>query len=237
MSKQAISKFSGFTPRAKQFFSDLKANNNKEWFENNRHIYEECIKEPSRALVQEMALLFAEKGLPFVADPKRSLFRINRDTRFSANKDPYKTNLGVFFPFSINQAGQKPINALGLYFHFDTDETFIAGGLHSPEPDILRAIRQRIAEDWGTLKGIVENKKFRKYFSSILEGESLKRVPPGYPKDHPAERLLRLKQYLVWKNMEYSEAQGRNLISILEESAMIIAPFLEYFQDAAEANL
>ena len=93
--------FKGFTPEVRKFYQELEKNNNKEWFQANKARYEEFVREPAKELVYEMGLRFAKSGLPYYADPKKSLFRVNRDIRFSANKDPYKTNFGVLFPFNF----------------------------------------------------------------------------------------------------------------------------------------
>ena len=151
MAKKITQKFDGYTPDVKEFFRNLKNNNTKSWFDDHREFYINNIREVTKTLVNDMGMRFARLGLPYIADPKRSLFRINRDIRFSNNKDPYKTNLGVFFPFSLSPTVQKPVHAMGLYFHFEDSETFIAGGIHSPMPSDLKAIRKRISQDWEEL--------------------------------------------------------------------------------------
>jgi uncharacterized protein (TIGR02453 family) len=236
--KKSITKanFTGFTPETLDFFVQLKKNNNKLWFDEHREIYEKTVREPAKSLVDEVGQRFITMGLPFIADQKRSLFRINRDIRFSNNKDPYKTNLGVYFPFSQFLTDKKPINDLGLYFHIEENETFIAGGLHTPEQPALNAIRSRLAEEWEELLRIINNKKFMVEFPDRLHGESLKRIPHGYPENHPAADLLKLKQFLVSCNLEIPVIFKPSLIDMIINKAIIISPFLEYFQKSISLN-
>jgi uncharacterized protein (TIGR02453 family) len=237
MAKNSIIGFEGISPEALKFLKELSNNNNKEWFEANRPRYENFIKQPLRNFVQYMDIRFHDMGLPYIGDIKRSLFRINRDTRFSANKDPYKTNLGVFFPFSGQQTGRQPIYALGLYFHYEPNETFIAGGIHTPEPDALRSIRKKLDTDWESLVKIINTKEFRKHFPSGIKGESLKRIPQGYPADHPGGDYLKMKQYLVWENLDIKQTASPGLADILIEKGIAMRDFLTYLEEGINSGL
>ncbi len=222
------SDFNGFSLELKRFYQELEKNNNKDWFQANKSRYEEIVREPAKEFVYEMGLRFAKLGLPYYADPKKSLFRINRDIRFSANKEPYKTNFGVLFPYKfINQAA-KAVEAPGLYFHIDSKETFIAGGLHIPSNEKLKVLRELIAEKWKELKKVLNNKKFTEEFPSILNDDSLKTMPRGYESDHPAAEWLKLKGYTVGCNLQFKDAFGPKLMEILEKKGKVIAPFLEF---------
>jgi uncharacterized protein (TIGR02453 family) len=234
MKKTAIQSFEGFTPEAKKFFYNLRNNNNKEWFEKNRHIYEKEIKEPSRQLVEEMAIHFAQLGLPYIADPKRSLFRINRDIRFSPNKEPYKTNMGAFFPFGLSNISHKSVGSPGLYFHFDHSDTFIACGIHQPEPITLKAIRVRIADEWTMLEKILKSRKFKSEFPDAWEGEPLKSMPKGFPKDHPAGKWLRLKEFTYWSPISFKDAYSPGLIELLCIKAVAAADLHNFILEAIE---
>jgi uncharacterized protein (TIGR02453 family) len=223
--------FNGFTPKMNDFFKNLKLNNNKEWFAENRHIYEKEVKETSRALVEEMRIRFANLGLPYIADPKTSLFRINRDIRFSANKEPYKTNLGIYFPYSTRFAG-KSTESPGLYYHFDPVESFIGGGIHMPSTQALKAIRNRIAEDWEEMLKIIGEKKFKAEFDEELFGDKLKKMPRGFDENHPAADLLKMKEFTVWSGLELKTGYSAKLTDVIEKKAVIIAPFLDFIHEA-----
>ena len=237
MGKNDKTKFNGYKPEVKEFFEQLKENNSKEWFDEHRDFYEKYIRDNSKLLIEDMGRRFAELGLPFVADKRRSMFRINRDIRFSKNKDPYKTNLGIFFPFNLYHTGEKPIHALGLYFHLDHSEAFIAGGLHTPPSDIMRYIRNYIGENWEQLDKIVNDNIFKKEFPERLTGESLKRIPSGFFKDHPAGDYLRLKQFIVFCRIKNEDTYSIKIMDLIEQKAVAITPFLEYFQTAVNLRL
>ena len=221
--------FNGFTANALNFFNDLSLNNNREWFLENKKTYEKEIKIPSHALVAEMASIYAENNLPYLADPKKSLFRINRDIRFSNNKDPYKTNLGVFFPFVSNSLIGKPVENPGIYFHFDNKETFIAGGLHMPDSNQLKGLRSKIAEDYQEFEEIINDSNFKKEFPSIFVNEGLKRIPQGYSQEHPAAKYLKLKEFTVYAETNRNDSYSRDLLEILLNKSIVIRPLLEFF--------
>lgn len=220
--------FNGFTPATLKFLENLKKNNSRDWFTEHKPEYEADVKGMAQSLVIAMEDAFTSTGLPYLADIKKSLFRINRDTRFSKNKDPYKTNLGVFFPYKSHEAGHKPIEATGLYFHIEPGEIFIAGGLHMPMPEQLKGIREKIAQDWQELTDIINDKKFKKEFPSMFDSESLKRIPAGYPADHPAADWLKLKGFTAFCNIDIKSTYSRDFINLLVQKAITIQPFLEF---------
>ncbi|TAL67126.1 MAG: DUF2461 domain-containing protein [Bacteroidetes bacterium] len=222
------SNFKGFTQEVRKFYQELEKNNNKDWFQQNKLRFEEIVREPAKEFVYEMGLRFARIGLPYYADPKKSLFRINRDIRFSANKDPYKTNFGVLFPYKFINQSAKAVEVPGLYFHIDAKETFIAGGLHMPSGEKLKELRELIAGDWKELFKIVNNKKFKEEFPIIFEDDKLKNMPRGYEPEHPAGEWLKMKGYTVGCNIEFKEVYGPKLADLLEKKGKVIAPFLEF---------
>ena len=227
--------FKGFSPKAKNFFAELEQNNNREWFNENKDTYEKLIKEPSKDLVSSMAQIFATNGIKYEADSKKSLFKIHRDIRFSKNKDPYKTNMGVLFPYTHPALSSKPIESPGLYFHLENSETFIAGGLHMPSNDALKLIRNRIAEDWEILNKIIKSKSFSKEFPDVFSNEQLKRMPSGFPQDHPAGNLLRLKGFTVYCKISFKDIISHELLKLLEQKAIALAPLNEYLAEALES--
>lgn len=232
MKQNKHSKFIGFNPEVFDFFSQLKANNTREWFAEHRSFYDVHIKDSSVNFVLEMQERFSKLNLPYYADPKKSLFRINRDTRFSPNKDPYKSNLGVYFPYSIAESGKKPVHSLGIYFHIEPGVAFIAGGIHMPEPAVLKTIRARLADDYDILLKISKSKTLLNEFPNVLTGDTLKRAPQGYPQDHPALELLKLKEYTIYCDIDFNLVSTSEIADILERKSIAAIPFMEFFHNS-----
>jgi uncharacterized protein (TIGR02453 family) len=225
-----------FSANTISFLKELSANNNKEWFHNHQMEYEEYYKKPVRELVNKMSKRFAELQLPFHASPKFSLFRINRDIRFSKNKDPYKINIGILFPYSLDPINKKCVDKPGLYCHLEPDNSFIAGGIHTPISEDLKKIRDHISENWEILEEVINNKSFVSEFPIILNGDRLKRMPRGFNEDHPKSDWIKLKTFIVEKEVEDSIFFGDNLIDIIEKKAISIAPFLDFLYNAVNEN-
>jgi uncharacterized protein (TIGR02453 family) len=174
-----------------RYLKDLGRNNSREWFRENRERYDEA-----RRNVLDTALYLLSgiekfdrsvEGL----DPEECLFRIHRDTRFSRDKTPYKTNFGAFM-----KKGGRTVPGAGYYLHIEPGGHFLAGGIYMPPAAALLAIRKAIAADPGPLKRIIKAQDFLREFGS-LSGEALKTAPRGFPKDHPEIELLKYKHYMV----------------------------------------
>ncbi len=225
--------FEGFSPLTIDFLIDLKNNNNRDWFNANKDIYLNELKGKALTLINEMQYAFLSDGLPFNADMKKSLFRIYRDIRFSKDKTPYKTHLGIFFPYKADSTQHKPIEATGLYLHIEPNMCFIAGGLHRPQPAQLKNIRNSINGNYQQFKNIINDKFFTNEFTKILNDESLKRVPRGFPKEHPAADLLKLKGYSLIYSFPCDIIFSRSLISLIIKKAKAMSPFLEFLDNAA----
>ena len=165
--------FAGFGPKALPFFKALKFHQSREWFEANRETYESAVKGPMGDLVEEVAERFARSKIPIKGDRKSSMFRIHRDVRFSANKDPYKTHAGAV----MTRSGLKNHPGL-LYFHLSPAECFFAAGFYQPEPDQLARLRAAAARGPKPFKAMTA--KLRKAGLSLSEEDSLKRAPRGF---------------------------------------------------------
>lgn len=174
------------------FLADLAQNNHKTWFDENRKRYEQAKKanENLATLVLEGLQQFDEDLLGL--EVKKCIFRINRDVRFSKDKSPYKINMGSYF----QKGGKKAIGA-GYYLHLQPHESFLAGGMYTPQPPELAKIRQEIDYNLEEFKQIVQNDDFVKCFGS-LEGEKIKGAPKGYTADNPALEYLQYKSFTVW---------------------------------------
>ncbi|MBI4458606.1 MAG: DUF2461 domain-containing protein, partial [Acidobacteria bacterium] len=183
--------FPGFPPQALLFLRNLKKHNHRAWFQSHKQTYEQSVKAPMVELVLSLGEAFRRFAPEMVADPRVSLYRIYRDTRFSRDKSPYKTQAAAVFPVRGLPKNSGP----GLYFHISPEEVLIGGGIYMPDPLLLRAVRERIAAFPREFLSIVEGKRFRKAFGE-LEGAQLQGMPKGFPADHKAAEYLRYKQFL-----------------------------------------
>jgi len=186
-----------FTGRTLRFLRALERNNRREWFNAHRDEYEADVREPMAAVVARLAADFRTFGPEFLADPKTSMYRIHRDVRFSENKAPYKTHVAANFP----ARGLPKHEGAGLYFHVSPDEVWVGGGMYAPSVSQLQAVREHIAVNSRRLRSLVESPAFRRDVGA-LEGERLKRVPRGFPKDHAAAEYLKFRQFLAGREFE-----------------------------------
>jgi uncharacterized protein (TIGR02453 family) len=180
-----------FSAATLRFLRTLKRNNRREWFNAHRDDYEAHVRQPMTAVVERLADEFRTLAPEIVASPKVSMYRIYRDTRFSENKAPYKTHVAAVFP----TRGLQKHEGAGLYFHVSPDEVWIGGGMYSPQPPQLVAVREHIAANVHQLRAIVESPAFRR--RCRLEGERLTRVPRGFPKDHQAADYLKYRSFIA----------------------------------------
>src|SRR5438046_3607998 len=164
--------FEGFRPAAHRCFRSLARHNERPWFEEHRDLYEAEVRGPMRALIEEMDVQLATVAPELVGDPRRSLFRIHRDIRFSKDKSPYKTNAACqFYHHDAGRgAGQDADGAgAGLYFQLADGECFVAGGIWMPARPALEKIREAIAEDPEGLARIARAPGFRRRFRALSE--------------------------------------------------------------------
>jgi uncharacterized protein (TIGR02453 family) len=180
-----------FTAHTLKFLRALKRNNRREWFNAHRDDYETHVRAPMTAVIERLADDFQTFAPELVASPKISLYRIYRDTRFSENKAPYKTHAAAVFP----TRGLPKHEGAGLYFHVSHEDVWIGGGMYSPQPPQLHAVREHIAANIQHVRTIVESPAFRRRVS--LEGEKLTRVPRGFPKDHEAAEYLKFRHFIA----------------------------------------
>lgn len=229
---KALPVFDNFNPEIAQFFDELSRNNNKDWFDSNRKFYEKEIKDKSKSFIEVMGKRFASNDLRYVADPKVSMFRINRDIRFSKNKEPYKTNLGFWFPYGsdVLSFAKRPLP--GLYFHFSNEESFIATGLHSPDSQDLKKVRAALANDLEHFESIINNKTFAGNFpKGMNEGETVSRVQ-GYPSVHPAFKYIAKKEHTYYIDTPIDMLFSPNLPDALVEKAKVTEDFLNFLYTA-----
>lgn len=225
--------FVGFTPDAIQFLTGLAEHNDRAWFTPRKADYEGLLKEPLEALCAALAGRFAARGLPLVADPKRSPFRIYRDTRFSKDKSPYKTNLGASFPWAEASGGAgEPVDAgahaNGGYFNFQPGEMFAGGGMWRAEKPRLDALRRAILEAPDRVREAIEEPGFVAWFGGVETHESLKRIPPGYPPDHPLADMFRWKDVVFGRRLSDAEVCSPDLPDLLVDGWAAALPVFRF---------
>lgn len=211
------------------FLTDLSKHNNKEWMDENKKSYLQA-KDQVIQLLSEIIPKTASfsPGLLGV-DPKKTLFRINRDIRFSKNKDPYKTNFGA----SIVDGGRKSGNP-GFYLHIMPGNNFVGGGIYQPSSEILQKVRQEIDYNGKELRSIIEDANFKKTFEEPYGEDRLKTAPKGYPKDHEHIDLLQLKHYVYMKKVSNDEVTSKNFSDLVVETYQTLQPFNSFLSRAMD---
>lgn len=205
------------------FLEVLKANNNRDWFQANKAVYERA---------HQNVIAFADSLLDKMrihdhletASGKASLFRIYADTRFSKDKAPYKTHFGIRFSRATAQLRG------GYYFHLEPGHSFIAGGFFAPNPDDLKRIREDISfnyEDWNEL---LTEPNFVSTFGE-LRGDEVKTAPKGFDKDHPAIDLLRKKQFILRHDFTDKEVLQPDFVEKLDQTFQNLRPFFDYMSE------
>ncbi len=218
--------FIGFPKDTLKFLRELKKNNNREWFAEQKPRYEQNVKEPMQMLLGSLAARLHAIDADIVLEPKKAMYRIYRDVRFSADKSPYKVWIAAAFTYR----GFDRKNDAAFYFHITPEELGIGGGLYAPQGDRLKNLRKAIDADAAPLRGILKEKKFRKYFGE-LTGEELTRVPQGYDKEHPDADLMKKKQFLCWQTLPVALVTEAELLDRLVEHFSAMAPFVRWLVD------
>jgi uncharacterized protein (TIGR02453 family) len=220
-----------FTAESLRFLRALKRNNRREWFNAHRDDYDAHVRAPMTVIVTRLAEDFRDFGPEFVADPKTSMYRIHRDVRFSANKAPFKTHVAASFP----TRGLPKHEGAGLYFHVGPEEVWIGGGLYAPPTPGLHAVREHIAANSRRLRALVESPAFKQDIGP-LEGERLRRVPRGFPKDHAAADYLKYRQFLAGREFEPEFATSTRFYSRLIGIFQRVAPVLRFLNEPLVAQ-
>jgi uncharacterized protein (TIGR02453 family) len=187
--------FTGFPEEGIKFLQRLKKNNNRPWFQKHKDEYELNVRFPMQCLVAGLADRMAGPAPEVRFDPKKSIFRIYRDVRFSKNKEPYKTSIAAVFPVTgARVPGENP----GLYVHVEPGEVFVGGGVYMPSGDQLKAFRKSLVEHPKEFLSIIHTREFKRMFGGI-QGDTLRNAPLGFPRDHAMIEHLRHKQWYVGK--------------------------------------
>lgn len=220
-----MSAFKGFKREAIQFLADLAANNDRAWFQPRKADYERLLKEPLEELCLALNERFAMRGVPLEADPKKSVFRIYRDTRFSKDKSPYKTHVAASFPWS---GARKQLHGDGAYFHFQPGEMFMGGGMWHAEKPRLDAFRAAVLKKPNAVRAAFEDPGFKKVFGEVKTEDALKRVPPGYPQEHEMADMFRWKDVIFGKRLSDAQVLSAKLPDTLADGYATAVPVLRF---------
>ena len=207
-----------------QFLRNLEKNNNREWFNENKTLYQEAQQDVIsfvEKLIEEMADFDEEMGK---LEAKKSVFRIYRDTRFSKDKTPYKTNFGA----GLGMGKGNKIS--GYYLHIEPGKSFLAGGVYKPEPTVLKTIRQEISAFGDEFKAILEQDEFRNYFRGLSVEDKLKKVPQGFEKDHKMAEYLKLKHFIVTHPVSDDQLLSENAVKEFTKIFKAMKPLNDFLQ-------
>ncbi len=223
--------FTGFSRKTYEFLAGLIHNNERPWFEAHKADYETNVVAPAMALITELDEVVRAISPHYRGVPKKiggSLMRIYRDTRFSRDKTPYKTNVGI----QLRHEAAGDVHAPGYYIHLSLEETFVGVGTWHPEPDDLKAIRQRIVG------------KSREYSEALQTaaaqemkpvGESVKRMPVNFDAEHPLAEEIKRKDYLLSTDLSPDLYMGPELVSVLKAKFEAATPFMKFLCAALNA--
>jgi uncharacterized protein (TIGR02453 family) len=211
----------GFTPETLRFLRALTQHNDRDWFRAHRDAYESDVRRPMMAIVERLAVDLPAFAPELAASPRVSMYRLYRDTRFSPDKSPFKTQVAAIFP---SRALGKHQGA-ALYFHVAPTEVLIGGGMYRPESAHLHLVRAHLAANFRRFRTLAESAPFRRAFGAI-DGEALQRMPRGFPPDHPAAKYLRFRQFLVGRKhparFAYDPRFYRELLSLFRRMAPLV---------------
>ncbi len=222
---------SHFDEQSLRFLRGLARNNKKPWFEAHRDEYEQHVKIPMAEFVAEMDLRLAKLAPEIEGDPKRSVFRIHRDVRFSSDKSPYKTHAACWF---FHSGGSSKVGrdahggGAGFYFHLQPGASMTGGGIWMPPRPALVRLRAAIAKDPRGFEKAAASPAIRKAFGALSAESALKRVPRGYDADHPAAEWLKLQSFTVGATLTDAEVTAKTLTRTVEKHFAAMVPLVRW---------
>ncbi len=214
-----------FTKQTFSFLSTLAANNSRAWFEEHKQEYEDMVRTPALDFISDMGNELPSISKHFRAVPKKvggSLMRVQRNLRFSRDKTPYKTNIGIQFRHELG----KDIHAPGYYVHIEPGECFVAIGLWHPEADVLFKVREAILKRGDKWVKARDDKNFRQHYS--LEGDVLVNAPRGYAKDHPLVEDLKRKDFIALASLTKTDVASANFRPLVAERFRQATPYMRF---------
>ncbi len=227
--------FDGFPTDFFDFFSELEAHNERGWFEENKPRYEESVVAPCLDFISAMGPELKKISPHFTAIPKKtggSMFRIYRDTRFSKDKTPYKTNAALHFRHALGKDAHAP----GFYLHLEPGQVFFGGGMWLPPSDALKNIRATIDEDQAGWKKVKNNKRLKDLFGALAEGNPLTRPPKGYAQDHPLIEDLKRRSFFAVTNSTAAAATRPDFIKEVSQAYKAASPLMAFLCKATGAS-
>ena len=226
-------RFNGFPEQTLPFLRKLTRHNERDWFNANKTDYETYVREPALSFIEEMAPKLNSISSQFHAIAKKSggsLMRVYRDTRFSKDKTPYKTNIGIQFRHILG----KDVHAPGFYLHIEDKHCFLGAGIWHPDAKTLAKIRNFIADNPAAWEALKQQRGFRAQFE--LAGESLKRAPKGFNPDHPQIEDLKRKDFIAMKPFDCPRINQPDFADFVTRGFRDTAALMSYLCAAVEVN-
>ena len=226
-----------FSPDTFTFLKALKRNNRRDWFEAHRPDYERTLLAPMRAIAEEFDVRFARLAPEYVGDPKRSLFRIYRDVRFSKDKSPYKTHaaMWIYHRAPGRGVGKEIDGGAGFYFHVEPGASLVAGGLWMPPRHSLNKVREHFDADLAGWKRAVASPAITKKFGGLTDDEPgilLKRLPRGYDEGHAAERWLRYNSFTLSRSYTDADVLSPKVVDTAMKDFAAMLPMVRWLNRA-----
>jgi uncharacterized protein (TIGR02453 family) len=215
-----------FSPKTLAFLRGLKRNNNRDWFNARKGDFEQFVRAPMLEVVEQLAMDFKHVAPELAAGPK-SLFRIYRDTRFSADKSPYKTSASAVFPHKH----LPKLGGAGLYFEVTPTWVWAGGGLHTPDTPLLQKEREHIATNFRRFRAIIESPAFRRNVGQLDGGEKLQRVPRGFSRDEAAAEYLRCRMFIAGHEFPAAFATSPRFYAGLLNVFKHMAPLIRFLNE------
>ena len=212
-----------FSPQAIAFLRGLARNNRREWFDKRKPTYEQELKAPMLALIEEINGELAEFAPEHIRPAQKCMFRIYRDTRFSTDKTPYKKHISAWFA----REGLDSKSGAGFYFHLSAQELIVAAGVYKPEREQLLAIRNSLLEHHEEFRALLKSRRLRRSMEEI-DDLRMSRLPKGFPKDHPAADLIACRQWGVSATLPPATALGSTLRKEIVSRFRAAAPMIEF---------
>src|ERR1700735_292334 len=220
-------RFPGFPAEAIKFLRELKKNNNREWFAPRKPVFDEKLRQPMIELVTAIHGEMQRFAPDYVGEPVKCVYRIYRDTRFSKDKTPYKTYVSALL---LRNGFDRNEGSAAIYFAVSPENIEVAGGIYTPDREVLLAVRQHVADHHKEFRATFEKPKVRKLLGE-LSGETLTRVPKGFAADHPAAGLIRRTQYLLDGKIDPKLAVTPKLLGEIVARLEAMAPFIEFLDE------
>ena len=219
-------------PEGLKFLRSLARHNDRDWFQPRKATFEAELKEPMLAIVRKVTDAMTTFAPNHMRPAEKSLFRIYRDTRFAADKRPYKTHVAAWW----SHQGLQKTSGAGYYFHISAKEVIVAAGAYMPEKDQLSAIRHWLLDNHAEFRKLVNKPAVRKAFKEF-EGEKLSRPPKGFPKDHPALDLIQCRQWGLSATLPAAAALKPDLAATIIGYFKLAAPMIDALNTPIAASL